>query len=139
MSIFDQYIWISLPWCAFLKWYSSFLFSTSKILIDLSADPETMYLLSFEILTEYIESMKEMSIFDQRIWISLLSCAFLKWYNSVLFPTSKILIELSSDPETMYLLSLEITTELTKSNKIGEYNWSKYLNKITLMCIVKMI
>ena len=68
----------------------------------------------------------------------LLEWASAKWYSCCLVRRSKTLMEMSSDPETMNLLSLENATDRTAPIKEGEWG-RRRKNDGTGMRIYKMV
>ena len=102
--------------CASAKWCSCCLVCRSNTLMDLSSDPETMNLLSLDTATD------QYSVYE-RGWVSGVEerkermmvpwCASAKWCSCCLVCRSNTLMDLSQDPETMNLLSLDTATEVT--------------------------
>ena len=102
------------PWCASAKWCSCCLVCRSNTLMELSLDPETMNLLSLDTATDSLQPLwKRMSggVEERKERMMVLVCASAKWCSCCLVCRSNTLMDLSSDPETMNLLSLDTATE----------------------------
>ena len=120
-----------------VKWCNCCLVCRSNTLTDLSSDPETINLLSLDTATDITESLEQDEWWlEERIIVPL--CASAKWYSCCLVCRSNTLIDLSEDPETINLLSLDTTTDRTMSMKRDEWR-CRTKNDNTVMYICKVM